>query len=185
MRCLISCVAVLWLAAHSSVALPDSIGPDPLARLHWLQGQWRGSGEGEHGAATLQRQIICALGCRYLNVEGEYRQIQNNPAGEFSTALGMWSVDPASQRLLLHTFDEKASVTTYIEDPTASSGHTLVLLSEDRRTGTRARFTYTFMPPDEYRERFELARRGEKFQIYIDNRFERVEAEARELRLGG
>lgn len=146
--------------------------PDRLSQLRWLEGTWQGTAEGAAGRASLQRQIVCALGCRYLNVEGQYLPEQ---AGESATAaLGMWGYDRKQGLLLLHTFDDVASVTTYVEDPQASSGGTLVLLTENRREGRRARFTYSFSPPDAYRERFELANRGEEFELYVETRFERV-----------
>lgn len=64
-------------------------------------------------------------------------------------------------------------------DKAASSNERLVLVAEHLENippGWRARYTYTFKPPDEYHEMLELDANGKGFERYVSNRFLRVEA---------
>jgi hypothetical protein len=180
MNAIASLTLALLVASKPLLAADEHAKPDPLARVKWLSGHWVGTGEGEPGASAAQRDIECVLGCRYLRVDGRsvYPKQQKNPKGEVHTAMDMWSFDRKRERLVLRTFDNLGFVTTYVEDPAASREGTLVLVAEHLENvpaGWKARYTYTFVPPDEFRELFELDPSGKGFQPYTSNRFMRVE----------
>lgn len=175
---------LLCLAATASTAetTKDQSKPksDPLARLHWLQGHWVGVGEGEPGQSAADRHIACQMKCRYLHVDGQsvYPKQEKNPKGEIHTSMDIWSVDRRRGALVLRTFDNLGFVTTYVEDAGAGTETSLVLIAENFENvpaGWKARYTYTFLPPDEYRELFELDPNGKGFQPYTSNRFLRVD----------
>lgn len=160
-----------------------SAAADPLERLHWLVGSWDGEGQGVSAGARQQREVLCALDCRYLNVESRsitgqaVLPIVRNDAGEgpMPTALGMWTVAAGGRRLVLHTFDPQASVTTYEEQPGGAQGP-LVLLAQwrpGRADGWRARFSYRFQPPDAFHERFEVAHGPGAWQLVAEHTFRR------------
>lgn len=129
--------------------------------------------------SAAERRIECALNCRYLRVAGRsvYPKQEKNRQGEIHESMDVWSFDRARNRWVLHTFDSLGFTTTYTEDPSAGSETTLVLVAEHLENvppGWRARFTYTFVPPDEYRELFELDPNGKGFHPHTSNRFLRV-----------
>lgn len=153
-------------------ALSTAAVADPLQRLHWLQGSWSGTGEHAGVPVLLQRDIVCALGCRYLNVEARQRQADQTE-GEPGSLLALWTYHPGRQRLLLHVFDDFAALTTYVEDPAAGSSSRLVLVFEDLRDGSRRRVVYELQPPDAFVETLEHAGAGEAWQLQLQARFRR------------
>ncbi len=171
----------LVLAAAVASAVADEPKPDPLAKMHWLQGDWAGVGEGEPGTSASERHIECALRCRYLRVDARsvYPKQEKNAKGEIHRSMDMWSFDRKRDKLVLRTFDSLGFTTTYVQDVLSSSDTKLVLLAEHLEnvpSGWQARYTYTFVPPDEYHELFELDPGGKGFQTYVLNRFLRVDA---------
>ena len=78
---------------------------------------------------------------------------------------------------MLRQFDNLGFVSTYVLDKTASTNERLVLVAEHLEnvpSGWRARYTYTFLPPNEYHEVLELAMKGKDFEPYVANNFLRV-----------
>ncbi len=180
---LLCALAVLAVALSSPVIAADSSKPDPLAKVRWLQGHWAGVGEGEPGTSATERHFQCALNCRYLRVDGRsvYPKQEKNAKGEIHQAMDMWSFDRKRGKLMLRTFDSLGFTTTYAEDTDASTETTLVMTAEHLENvpaGWQARYTYTFAPPNEYRELFELDPNGKGFQTYVSNRFLRVDEAA-------
>ena len=173
-------LAVLAVISSSAFAAADASKPDPLAKVAWLQGHWAGVGEGEPGTSATERHIQCALSCRYLRVDGRsvYPRQEKNAKGEIHQSMDMWSFDRKRGKLVLRTFDNLGFTTTYVEDAEAGNETTLVMIAEHLEnvpTGWQARYTYTFAPPNEYRELLELDPNGKGFQTYVSNRFLRVE----------
>ena len=179
MNLLVAVVGALLVTASLAPAV-HARQPEPLARVSWLRGDWVGIGEGEPGRSATERHIQCAIQCSYLRVDGRsvYPRQEKNAKGELHVAMDIWSFDRARKKLVLRTFDSLGLVTTYVQDDAASSDTRLVLVAEHLENvpaGWRARYTYTFNPPDEYHELFELAMKGKQFSTYVDNRFLRVE----------
>lgn len=177
---LLCVLAVVAVASSSVVSAADASKPDPLAKVAWLQGRWAGVGEGEPGTSATERHIQCALSCRYLRVDGRsvYPKQEKNAKGEIHQAMDIWSFDRKRSKLVLRTFDNLGFTTTYVEDTEAGNDTMLVMTAEYMENvpaGWQARYTYTFAPPNEYRELFELDPNGEGFQTYVSNRFLRVE----------
>ncbi|MGH8284785.1 MAG: hypothetical protein ACRETT_03355 [Steroidobacteraceae bacterium] len=173
-RVLSGMVAML-LATSSGVAQP----PVRLGALQWLAGDWRGVGEGEPGTSASERHAEVFLGGRYLRIAGRsvYPKQERNPNGEIHAQLDMWSYDNARDALVLRQFDNLGFVSTYVLDKTASSNDRLVLVAEHLENvprGWRARYTFTFKPPNEYHETLELDADGKGFKPYVSNRFLRV-----------
>jgi hypothetical protein len=151
---------------------------DPLLQLRWLQGQWSGQGTGPTGPSAGQRDIVCALECRYLNVEASHRELGNNSEAGHYSALAMWTWHPGRARLLLHTFSDMAAVTTYEQDLAGSGPNQLVMLHRNPRDGSRARLIYRFEPPDAFVERYEQAPPEQGWTLQREYRFIRVRSRA-------
>jgi hypothetical protein len=172
--------ATVGLAFSTGLAAAEA-ETDPLEDLGWLVGNWVGVGEGEPGRSASERRVACVLACRYLRFDGRsvYPRQDKNPKGETHLQIDMWSFDRRRQKLVLRTFDNLGFVTTYVQDDAGGAQGKLVLVAEHLENvpaGWKARYTYTFVPPDEYRELFELDPNGKGYQPYTSNRFLRVAA---------
>ena len=174
----------LAFAVFGLLLMSSSIPAEPpsrLAPLQWLIGDWVGVGQGEPGTSATERHVEAFLEGRYLRVSGRsvYPKQDSNPNGEIHSEMDVWSHDRSRDVLVLRQFDSLGFVTTYVLDKTASSNERLVLVAEQLENippGWRARYTYTFKPPNEYHELLELDANGKGFEPYVSNRFLRVEA---------
>ena len=177
---LIRALVVIVITCTCAVTAGEPEKLDALAKIAWLKGDWAGVGEGEPGTSATERHVRCALGCRYLriNARSVYPRQDKNVKGEIHHSLDMWSFDRKRNKLVLRTFDNLGFTTTYAEDTEATSESRLVMVAEHLENvpaGWQARYTYTFVPPDEYQELFELDPNGKGFQTYVFNRFLRVD----------
>lgn len=169
----------LLLSSSSFPAEPLS----GLAAYQWLIGDWAGVGQGEPGTSATERHVESFLDGRYLRIRGRsvYPKQESNPNGEIHEQMEVWSFDSSRDVLAIRQFDNLGFVTTYVLDKAASSNERLVLIAEHLENvprGWRARYTYTFNPPNEYHEVLELDPNGEGFEPYVSNRFLRVEVSA-------
>ena len=161
-----------------------TVAAEPASRLdalQWLVGDWAGVGQGEPGTSATTRHVEAFLEGRYLRISGRsvYPKQDGNPKGEVHLEMDVWSYDRARDVLMLRQFDNLGFVTTYALDKAASTSERLVLVAEHLEnipSGWRARYTYTFKPPNEYHEMLELDMGGKGFQPYVTNRFLRVDA---------
>jgi hypothetical protein len=170
-------IAILGLLIAGAAVPADS--PSRLVALRWLIGEWAGVGHGEPGTSATERHIESFLDGRYLRVHGRsvYPKQEGNPKGEIHEEMDVWSFDASRDALVLRQFDNLGFVSTYVLDKAASSNERLVLVAEHLEnvpSGWRARYTYTFIPPNEYHEVLELAMKDKDFEPYVANNFLRV-----------
>jgi hypothetical protein len=176
MRLGIRALAAGLLVALAGPVLAQESKGDPLAAVSALAGDWTGVGEGDPGTSAAWRHGERLHDGQYIRVEGRsvYPRQEKNKTGEVHTQTDNWSYDKARHRLILRQFDNLGFVSTYVEEPAASRPGHLVLTSESIENvpaGWKARYTYDFLGPDEYQERFELDPDGKGFQPYTFNRF--------------
>jgi hypothetical protein len=156
--------------------------PDRLAAIAWLVGDWTGTGEGQVGRSTVQRQIARIHNDRFIRVEArsDYPPQPNNPGGEVHSTTDVWSFDRRRGLLVMRQFNSLGFVLTYVQDAAASSGGRIVLVSEALENGPpgwRTRYTYERVGEDGFQELFELDS-GNGMAPYVTNRFRRVAAAA-------
>jgi hypothetical protein len=168
-------VLVLVLASGSAV-LARETAADGLAAIQPLVGDWTGLGEGDPGTSAATRHAQRVQEDHYIMATGRsvYPKQDRNPKGEVHTSLDFWSFDKARGLLVLRQFDSLGFVSTYAQDRAASREGHIVMVSESLENvpaGWRARYTYDFIGPDEYREHFELDPNGKGFQTYVIGRY--------------
>jgi hypothetical protein len=161
------------------VATAAAEKPSGIQAYAWLAGEWRGIGDGKPGHSAAERRIDVVLEGRYLRVVGRsvYPKQDDNPNGEIHEEIDIWSFDKDRDALVLRQFDNLGFVTTYVWDRKASGERKVVLNAEQLENvpaGWRARYTLTFMPPDEYHEMLELATDGQALRPYVKSRFLRL-----------
>jgi hypothetical protein len=171
-------ICTLLGAAAASAAEPAK---DGLADLRWMQGEWRGVGEGDPGTSASERHVKSYLNDQYIGANGRsvYPKQEKNPKGEVHEQLGIWSFDHARGLIVMREFDTLGFVGTYVLDKAASAADRWVLVAESLENvpkGWKARYVVTRKSADEYQEMLELDPDGKGFKPYVTNRFLKVGA---------
>jgi hypothetical protein len=160
------------------MAYPQSAADDdPLAPVRFFAGQWRGTGTGEPGSSTVEREYQFVLGGKFLQAKNlsHWAPREKSPKGEIHEDFGMIGYDKAKKTLVYRQFHIEGFVNQYAMEPIQDS-KTLVFVSEaieNTAPGWRARETYHFLGPDEFEELFELAAPGKGFELYSKSHLRR------------
>ena len=171
------CVVLVGVLAMTPLAaLAQTAAPDPLAPVSQLVGDWTGVGEGEPGVSAATRHAARVQNGRFVMVERRsvYPKQDQNKSGEVHTSIDIWSYDRARKVIVLRQFDSLGFVSTYVQDRAAGTDRRIVMVSEQMENvprGLKARYTYEFVAPDEYRERFELDPDGKGLKTYVFGRY--------------
>ena len=173
MRSMILSVCAFLCAAVAGAAEPAK---DDLAELRWMQGEWRGVGEGDPGTSGSERHVDSYLDNKYIRATGRsvYPKQEKSPKGEVHSQLNLWSFDRARKVIVMREFDTLGFVCTYVLDKGASAPDRWVLVAESLENvpkGWKARYAITRKSDDEYHEMLELDPDGKGFQPYVTNRF--------------
>jgi hypothetical protein len=173
MRSIFSGVCALLCALASVAAEPAK---DGLAELRWMEGDWRGTGEGDPGISGSERHADSYLGNKYIRTTGlsVYPKQEKNPKGEVHAQLNLWSFDRARSAIVMREFDTLGFVGTYVLDKHASAPDRWVLVAESLENvpkGWKARYIFTRKSDDEYHETLELDPDGKGFKPYVTSRF--------------
>ena len=171
-------LAILLALAPGAASARDGEA-DRLAAIAWLVGDWAGVGEGRGGAAAGTRHAARVQNGHFIRIEARsvYPGQDGNESGEVHTSLDLWSYDRQRKRLVMRQFDSLGFVSTFVQDPAASTAGRLVLLSEHIENvpaGWKTRYTYTYRAPNGYHELFELDT-GKGLEAYVSSRFLRIE----------
>ena len=152
--------------------------PTPWEPMRYFIGSWTGTGTGEPGESTVKREYRWTLKDRFIEAVNvsTYAPQPKNPQGEVHEDRGMFSWDKRRRRFVLRQFHVEGFVNQYVADSLATGVDSLVFRSEAIENippGYRARETYRILGPDEFVERFELAKPGAEFAVYSETRFRR------------
>ena len=175
---LIAGLAVLAMVAATASAEAQAKKPSSLEPLRFFVGSWTGTGNGQPGTSTVEREYSFALNDRFLEVRNKssYLPQEKNPKGEVHEDRGFVSWDRARRRFVFRQFHVEGFVNHYVADSVASSPDSIVFRSEaieNIPAGYRARETYRILGPDEFVERFEMAEPNAEFAVYSESRFKR------------
>ena len=160
------------------VAFPQSrVKDEPLAAVKFFAGRWQGTGTGEPGKSTVEREYQFVLGGKFLQVKNVSRWAprDKNPTGETHEDLGLMSYDTARKTIIYRQFHIEGFVNQHVMEPIRDP-KTLVFVSEaieNIAPGWRARETYHILGQDEFEEVFELAAPGKEFELYSKSHLHR------------
>jgi hypothetical protein len=160
--------------ASASALKPAS---DALAILARLEGEWRGTGEGEPGTSSVERSYRWVLGGRYLEVRNRsiYAPQPKNPKGEQHEDMGLVSYDKARKKLVFRQFHVEGFVNHYVLD--SATPEMFVFTSEAIENippGFRARETLRFSGDGQLEETFEIAEPDKDFAVYSKTKLARA-----------
>lgn len=179
-RITIALFAVLGSAAAVRLAAAQTAAskPSPWDSMRFFVGTWIGTGIGQPGSSTVERQYAFALDNRFLEVTNRstYAPQENNPKGEQHEDRGFISWDRSRRRFVLRQFHVEGFVNQYVADSVAVAPDSIIFRSEaieNIPAGFRARETYRRLGPDEFLERFEIAEPGQDFTVYSETRLKR------------
>jgi len=174
----LGCVALGLLARAIPAASAETALQQGLKPLERLIGIWRGEGEGQPGASTVERRYEPALLSQFLLVRNtsSYTPQQKNPKGQIHEDMGIYSFDEARERIVFRQFHVEGFVNQYVGSVMTPESETIVFESEAIENipmGWRARETYRFLDANTFEEIFELAEPGMDFALYSHNRLRR------------
>ena len=174
MRKILLVVLFLPLVAPAQTPLPD----DVWHHFKYFLGTWKGSGKGEPGNSTLEREYQLVLNGKFINIKhkSSYHAQPRNPKGETHEDWGYLSFDRTREVYVLRQFHVEGFVTQYYAQTLTADGKTIVFLSESLENlppGFRARETYKILNENEFIEVFEVAPPGKEFSVYSENHFKR------------
>ena len=152
---------------------------DPWKLLNYFEGTWEGTGSGESGTSSVNREYEFVLGGTFLQVKSRstYPPQEKNPKGEIHEDWGFFSRDKSRKLLVLRQFTVEGFVNQYILSSSPDDSLTIAFVTEaieNIPAGWRARETYRVTGPDEFVETFDLAPPGKEFTPYAENRLRRV-----------
>ncbi len=171
-------IFAILLSILFGMPLPQSaVKPDPLAAVRFFAGRWHGTGTGEPGQATVEREYQFVLGGKFLQAKNVSRwtPTEKNPKGETHEDMGLLSYDTARKTIIYRQFHIEGFVNQYAMLP-AAAGADLVFESEALENvppGWKARETYHVVSPDEFIETFELSQGG-PYEVYSRSRLRRL-----------
>ena len=130
--------------------------------LKSLIGSWEGTGKGQPGNSTVEREYQFVLGAKFIQVKNKsvYLPQEKNPKGEVHEDWGMISYDRDKKQFVLRQFHIEGFVNHYRLDRASAEGKVFTFVSEGIENipaGWRARETYRIINENEFVESFELA----------------------------
>ena len=151
-------------------------------RFNYFIGSWQGSGEGKAGISRVERTYEYVLNSKFVFVRSKstYEPQEKNPKGEVHEEWGFISYDRARETYVLRQFHIEGFVNHYVLNELAEHSQTMRFITEGIENippGWIARETYQILNPDEFVEVFELAGPGKEFEVYSENRFQRIRSE--------
>lgn len=146
--------------------------------LKYFIGSWAGTGSGQPGSSTVEREYSFILNNKFIEVTNKstYLPQEKNPKGEVHEDLGFLSYDFSKKTFIFRQFHIEGFVSQYIFDSMSSDGKTIIFITEAMENippGWRARETYKIINDNEFIETFELSEPGKDFELYSENRFNR------------
>jgi hypothetical protein len=151
-------------------------------RFNYFIGAWEGSGEGKGGISWVERKYEFILNSKFMFVRSKstYDPQEKNPKGEVHEEWGFISYDRARETFIFRQFHIEGFVNQYVLNELAEDSQTIGFITEGIENippGWLARETYRILSPNEFVEVFELAGPGKGFEVYSENRFQRVRSE--------
>ena len=170
----IRAVAIAMLAASNAEAQSD-----PWVGLRFLEGKWEGKANGEPGKGVSSREYRFDLNGRFLSARNRsvYEPKSAGDKPEVHEDFGMYSYDPALEKVLLRQFHGEGFVNEYTLDSISADGKSLEFMTvriENIAPGWRAKESFRVLSPDEFVETFSLAAPGKDFEVYSETHLKRV-----------
>jgi hypothetical protein len=150
--------------------------------FNFFIGKWQGHGQGQPGTSRVERKYELILNNKFLFVQSKsiYGPQEKNPKGETHEEWGLMSYDRARTTYVFRQFHLEGFVNQYVMVEIMEDGKMIRFLTEaieNISPGWQARESYQIRGTDEFIEVFELAAPDKEFEVYSENRFQRVRLE--------
>lgn len=150
----------------------------PWESFRFFLGKWKGSGSGNPGESTIDREYRLVLSKQFIQMTDRavYEPQEKNPQGEIHEEIAFISYDQNRQKHVLREFHIEGYVNQYVLEDLAPDSKKFVFITESVEnipTGWQARTTYEILGKDEFRETFELAGPDQEWSCFMTNLFAR------------
>jgi len=151
-------------------------------RFNYFIGVWQGSGQGKVGHSRVERNYEFVLNSKFLFVRNKsiYEPQEKNPNGEIHEDWGFISYDRTRETYIFRQFHIEGFVNHFVLNELTEEDQAISFVTEAIENvppDWKARETYRILGPDEFIEVFELAPPEKEFELYTENRFQRVRLE--------
>ena len=150
--------------------------------FNFFVGGWKGSRKGEQDQSRAERKSEFLLNECFVFVQNKsiFSSQEKNPNGEIHKDWGIISYDRARETYVFRQFYIEGFVNQYLLKSIAEGGQSISFVTEEIENispSWQAKESYRIIGPDEFVEVFEVASQGKEFEIYSENRFQRVRSE--------
>jgi len=151
-------------------------------RFNYFIGIWQGSGLGKAGHSRVERNYEFVLNSKFLFVRNKsiYEPQEKNPNGETHEDWDFISYDRARETYIFRQFHIEGFVNHFVLNELTEENQAISFVTESIENippGWKARETYRILGLDDFIEVFELAPPDKEFELYTENRFQRVRSE--------
>jgi hypothetical protein len=169
-------IVILFVSAFVSAQAPAQA--DTWKPFRFFVGVWQGTGKGEAGDATVEREYKFAVGGKYLQAAHRslYDPKAKNPKGDVHEDLGFFSYDKGRKQFVFRQFNNEDFLIQFVVSSISEDGKTMILDSESVENipkTMRARVTYKIVGNNEFTETYEIAEPGKDFAVYYAKDFKR------------
>lgn len=164
-----------------TLALPPAFQQgDQWGHFRNFEGEWQGHETGKSGIGKGTRSYRFLMGGLYLFGENtsRFEPQEKNPEGEVHHDWTFFSFDRMRKVLVIRQFHSEGFVNRLVHVPAAGTSVKYVFVSEASENappGLMVRLTYEFKSKDSFVEIFELALPGEDFEVFLTNRWKRLQ----------
>ena len=154
---------------------------NPFQRLHFLLGNWEGTGVGfGNDQSTIQSSFKLVLNNQYIEVtnDSRFEPTNKNPQGEHHTDRGMISYDSERKKLVFRQFNSEGYINQYVLVDSLSLNKKLVFETEKIENfvpGGKARWTIEKKSDDEIETNFFVTFPGHKASCFGSNKLKKVD----------
>jgi hypothetical protein len=138
---------------------------NPWQPILFFLGKWEGTGE--RGNSSVEHTYEYILQDKFIHTKTKavFKPKEGEKTAEIHEDWGIFSYDPAREKLILRQFLTEGFVNTYVLEEVGTQGKILIFATESTEGagGTQARLQYEILNEDEYSLVLELAPPGKEF----------------------
>jgi len=136
---------------------------NPLEKLHFLLGEWQGTGEGfGHGKSQIESRFISIMEGQYIEVQNESKldSTEINSTGEYHIDKGFISYDKSREKIVFRQFNNEGYINQYLLNDALSSAKEIIFeteIIENFIPGGKARWTIKIIDENKMETKFEVS----------------------------
>jgi len=164
-------IGILLLFTFVMANAQDKSKADVWPPLSFLEGNWKGTGDGMNGHSEVTKSYSFILSRNFLEMRTRsvFEPQEKNPKGEVHEDICILSYDQGRQKFILRGFYVEGFVNTYVHEDSAGSDTEIVFVTESVENappGTKAKVTFRHVSENEIEEKFFVAFPGQDLSCF-------------------